>query len=127
MNVEQLSFLDEVDEKKVRKAVIKQLKQFKALRVAVQNKDEQIAEGVENPFPKIVDKEKEKRFKVKQMERALIYALDDIERSIIVRKYLSSNRDKDINIYMDLGINKDQFYEYKKHAIFSIAEALNIV
>ncbi|SFD44442.1 ArpU family phage packaging/lysis transcriptional regulator [Bacillus sp. UNCCL81] len=127
MNTEQLLFIDEIDEKKIRKAVIKQLKRFKALRVAVQNKDEQLAEGVENPFPKIFDNEKEKRLKVKQMERALEYALDDIERTIIKRKYLSSNRDKDINIYMDLGINKDQFYEYKKQAIFSIAEALNIV
>ncbi|QKE74756.1 ArpU family transcriptional regulator [Arthrobacter citreus] len=127
MNIEQLSFIDEVDEKKVRKAVIKQLKRFKALKVAVQNRDEQLAEGVTNPFPKIVDKEKEKRFKVKQMERALEYALDDIEREIIEKKYLSPNRIKDINIYPELGLNKDQFYEYKRQAIFAIAEALNIV
>ncbi len=127
MNIEQLSFIDEIDEKKVRKAVIKQLKRFKALRVAVQNKDEQLAEGVVNLFPKIVDKEKEKRFKVKQMERALEYALDEIEREIIEKKYLSPNRIKDINIYPELGLNKDQFYEYKRQAIFSIAEALNIV
>lgn len=127
MNIVQRSFLDEVDEKIVRKEVVKHLKQYKAMRVAVQNKDEQIAEGVENLFPKIVDKENEKRFKVKQMERALVYALDDIERMIIVRKYLSPNKIKDINIYPDLGLNKDQFYEYKRQAIFSIAEALNIV
>ncbi|PET75082.1 hypothetical protein CN514_04740 [Bacillus sp. AFS001701] len=86
-----------------------------------------MAEGIVNPFPKIVDKEKEKRFKVKQMERALEYALDDIEREIIEKKYLSPNRIKDINIYPELGLNKDQFYEYKRQAIFSIAEALNIV
>ncbi|QKE72675.1 ArpU family transcriptional regulator [Arthrobacter citreus] len=127
MNVEQLSFLNDIDEKKVRKAVIKQLKRFKAIRVAVQNKDEQLTEGVIDPFPIIFDNEKEKRLKVKQVERALLFALDDIERTIIERKYLSSNREKDIHIYMDLGINKDQFYEYKKQAIFSIAEALNIV
>lgn len=82
---------------------------------------------MENPFPKIMDKEKEKRFIVKQMERALEYALDDIEREIIEKKYLSPNRIKDINIYPELGLNKDQFYEYKRQAIFSIAEALNIV
>ncbi|PET77582.1 ArpU family transcriptional regulator [Bacillus sp. AFS001701] len=127
MNIEQLSFIDEIDEKKVRRAVIKQLKRFKALRVAVQNKDEQIAEGVENPFPKIVDKEKEKRFKVKQMERAIEYALDDIEREVIEKKYLSSSRVKDINLYLDLGITKDQYYEHKRQAIFALAEALNII
>ncbi|PSK01149.1 ArpU family transcriptional regulator, partial [Brevibacillus porteri] len=37
---EQLSFLEPVDEKEVRKAVVKALKEYKALRVAVQNKQE---------------------------------------------------------------------------------------
>jgi len=127
MKTEQLTLLAVVDEKKVRKAVVKELKRFKALRVAIKNKDEQIAEGVENPFPKIVDKEKVNRLKAKQIDRALEFALDEIEREIIEKKYLSPNRIKDINLYMDLGLTKDQFYEHKRQAIFLIATALNIV
>ncbi|WP_430509326.1 ArpU family phage packaging/lysis transcriptional regulator [Gottfriedia solisilvae] len=125
--MKQLTLFEPVDEKKVRKAVVKQLKLFKALRIAIINKDEQIAEGLRDPFPKIVDKEKEKRFKVKQMERAIQYALDDIEREIIEMKYLSPNRVKDINLYMDMGLTMDQYYEHKRQAIFALAEALNIV
>ncbi|PEJ48229.1 ArpU family transcriptional regulator [Bacillus sp. AFS002410] len=127
MNLEQLAFFEAIDEKKVRKAVVKQLKQYKALRVAVQNKDEQTSEGKINLFPMIVDKEIEKRLKVKQVERALEYALDEIEREIIKYKYLAPNRIKDINLYMDLGLTKDQYYEHKRQAIFSLATALNIV
>jgi ArpU family phage transcriptional regulator len=125
--MEQLSLLEVVDEKKVRRMVVKELKRFKALRVAVTNKDEQANEGMDNLYPKLIDKEKEKRIKVRQMDRALKFALDEIEREIIEKKYLSPNRVKDINLYMDLGLTKDQYYEHKRQAIFLIATALNIV
>ncbi|MBP0725949.1 ArpU family transcriptional regulator [Bacillus sp. RG28] len=125
--MEQLSLLEVVDEKKVRRTVVKELKRYKALRVAVTNKDEQANEEMNNLFPSIIDKEKEKRLKVRQIDRALKFALDEIEREIIEKKYLSPNRVKDINLYMDLGLTKDQYYEHKRQAIFLIATALNIV
>ena len=38
MSKEQLSFLDDVDEKAVRKIVIKELKNYRALKVQLENK-----------------------------------------------------------------------------------------
>jgi len=65
--------------------------------------------------------------KAQQIERALQYSLDEVERQIIVEKYLSTSRVKDINIYLDLGMTKDQYYPKKKDAIFQIAKALGII
>lgn len=44
---EQLSFLQPIDQREVRKAVVKELKSYKAFRVAVQNKKEQEEKGIE--------------------------------------------------------------------------------
>ncbi|MFA4135192.1 MULTISPECIES: ArpU family phage packaging/lysis transcriptional regulator [unclassified Brevibacillus] len=60
------------------------------------------------------------------MERALEYSLDEVERQIIEEKYLSTSRVKDINVYLDLGLTKDQYYTKKKEAIMQIATALGI-
>lgn len=65
--------------------------------------------------------------KVKQMERALQNSLDDEERLIIEKKYLTATRVKDINIYMELGMKKDTYYEIKQRAIYRIATALGII
>lgn len=50
---EQLSFLQPVNEREVRKAVVKELKSYKALRVAVQNKKEQEEKGIDQLFPRL--------------------------------------------------------------------------
>ncbi|MGE8080494.1 ArpU family phage packaging/lysis transcriptional regulator [Peribacillus loiseleuriae] len=123
----QLAFFPDIDEKEVRRVVARQLKQYKALRVAVQNKSEQIDEGMENIFPILNDEQTDKPIIVRQIDRALENALDEVERDIIQRKYLSKSRMKDITIYMDMGLTKDQYYIHKGEAINLIATALGII
>lgn len=43
--MEQMSFFEDIDEKKMRRCVIKELKYYKALRVRMQNRQEQNAAG----------------------------------------------------------------------------------
>ncbi|WP_400162900.1 ArpU family phage packaging/lysis transcriptional regulator [Brevibacillus sp. TJ4] len=124
---EQLSFLQPVNEREVRKAVVKELKAYKALRVAVQNKQEQAEEGIDQLFPRLHQSETKNDLKARQMERALQYSLDEIERKIIEEKYLSPARVNDINVYLDLGLTKDQYYIKKREAIFQLATALRII
>ncbi|KHD86358.1 ArpU family transcriptional regulator [Heyndrickxia ginsengihumi] len=126
MGEHQLSFFSEVDEREVRRIVGRELKQYKALRVSMQNKQEREAAGINLLFPSLQEWDLEKELKVKQMDRAL-NILDEIESQIITRKYLSSGRVKDINLYLDMGLTKDQYYSIKKQAIFQIASALGIV
>ncbi|MCM3053685.1 MULTISPECIES: ArpU family phage packaging/lysis transcriptional regulator [Bacillaceae] len=116
-----------IDERKVRNIVVKELKEFKALRIAMENKKEIEEEGLEILFPMLNNNEKEKIIKFKQINRAINEALDEIEREIIDKKYLSTTRVKDIELYLDMGITKDQYYMYKKQAIFQIATALRII
>ncbi|MBO0962509.1 ArpU family transcriptional regulator [Neobacillus sp. MM2021_6] len=126
MLAEQMSFLAEIDEKEVRKLVTRDLKNYRVAKVQLENKKECNEAGM-TPFPTLRDSSNINELKVKQIERALEHALDDIEREIITRKYLSTSRVKDINIYMDLNINKDPYYELKRRAINTIAEALGII
>lgn len=116
-----------IDERKVRNIVVKELKEFKALRIAMENKKEIEEEGLEILFPMLNNNEKEKIIKFKQINRAINEALDEIEREIIDKKYLSTTRVKDIELYLDMGITKDQYYMYKKQAILQIATALRII
>lgn len=124
---EQLSFLQPINEREVQKAVVKELKSYKALRVAVQNKREQTEKGIDQLFPRLHQSDTKNELKAKQIERALEYSLDEIERRIIEEKYLSPTRVNDINIYLDMGLTKDQYYTKKKEAIFQIATALSII
>ena len=124
---EQLSFLKPVNETEVRKAVAKELKEYKALRVAVQNKLELQEKGIRQLFPRLQQTETISELKARQIERALHYSLDEVERRIIEEKYLSTSRVKDINVYLDLGLTKDQYYMKKKEAIFQIATALGMI
>ncbi|MED0674259.1 ArpU family phage packaging/lysis transcriptional regulator [Aneurinibacillus thermoaerophilus] len=114
-------------EKEVRKVVVKELKKYKALRVAVQNRKEQEEQGVRGLFPALYESDKQKEMKVRQIERALQYTLDEIERRIIEEKYLGTTRVKDITLYLDMGLTKEQYYMKKKEAIFQIATALGII
>jgi ArpU family phage transcriptional regulator len=116
-----------VDERAVRQAVAKELKNYKALRVAVQNKQEQAENGIDHLFPKLSQTQVLNELKAKQIERALEFTLDEIERKIIEEKYLSPARVNDINVYLDLGITKDQYYIKKREAIFQLATALRII
>ncbi|WP_429845319.1 ArpU family phage packaging/lysis transcriptional regulator [Brevibacillus sp. FIR094] len=124
---EQLSFLEPVDEKEVRKAVVKALIEYKALRVAVQNKQERQEKGIDQLFPQLQKSESTNELKARQIERALQYSLDEVERQIIEEKYLSTSRVKDINVYLDMGLTKDQYYMKKKDAIRQIATALGMI
>ncbi|QRZ94739.1 ArpU family transcriptional regulator [Bacillus subtilis] len=123
---EQLSFLHPVDLKVVRKIVIKELKDYRALKVQLENKKESVDAGI-SPFPSIRDSFILNELKVKQMERALENSLDDEERMIIEKKYLTASQTKDIHIYIVLGMKKDTYYEIKQRAILRIATALGII
>lgn len=124
----QLSFFPDVDEKEVRSLVAKELKLYKALKIRQQNKKELDDYGISSHiFPKLLENDAEKEFKVIHMERALENSLDSIERQIIEMKYLSPERQNDINIYMELGLQKTPYYEKKKVAIFQLASSLGII
>lgn len=121
------SMKSKADEKEVRKLVVTQLKEYRALKVAIENKNERVIEGVSDLFPVLDDKDKEKELIIRQIDRSLENALDEMEREIIKKKYLGTYREKDINIYLDLGLSKDQYYNHKKDAIELIAKALGII
>lgn len=125
--MEQLALFPPVDDREVRRVVARQLKDYKAYKVAMENKNELEEASMVNTFPVINDSDKEKLLIINQIERALTYALDDVEREVIERKYLSKSRVKDISVYMDMGLTKDQYYVHKKEAIRLIASALRII
>jgi ArpU family phage transcriptional regulator len=124
----QLSFFPDVDEKKIRSIVVKELKKYKALKIQQQNKQELNEKGIQgNIFPKLFENDVENELKVIQMERALNNSLDQVERQIIEMKYLSLEKQNDLNIYLDLGLQKTAYYEKKKVAIFMVASSLGII
>ncbi|PAD62743.1 ArpU family transcriptional regulator [Bacillus siamensis] len=62
------------------------------------------------------------------MDRApLENCLDEDERSILEKKYLSSRKIKDLEIMIELGLKSDKFYQVKRQAIYNIATALGII
>ena len=126
MSIEQLTFFEPVDTRAVREIVIKELKDYRAIKVQLENQKECENRGMK-AFPSLRDSSAFNELKVKQMERALQNSLDDEERLIIEKKYLTAARVKDINIYMDLGIAKNAYYRLKKRAIYRLATALGII
>ncbi|MDU0069792.1 MULTISPECIES: ArpU family phage packaging/lysis transcriptional regulator [Bacillus] len=46
---------------------------------------------------------------------------------IIKAKYLSSKKIKDIEIYMEMGLKKDKYYQIKRQAMYNLAIALGII
>ncbi len=127
MGCEQLNMFGEVNDKEVRSVVIKELRLYKALKVQIANLEERTEQGVINLYPTIRKISAENHLKVQQMDRALAHSLDVEERKIIEMKYLSGERNKDITIYMDLGMKKDRYYELKQQAIRYLATALGII
>jgi ArpU family phage transcriptional regulator len=123
----QLSIFEEVDENQVKKIVIKELRKYRSLKVQLENLEERRAAGVVSLYPSVRPVNIDNELKVKQMDRALKGSLNEIERKIIDMKYLSGNYYKDVEIYLELGIKRDRYYEIKKLALGYIATALGII
>ncbi|MCY7753138.1 ArpU family transcriptional regulator [Bacillus haynesii] len=123
----QLTFLPPIDEKEVRNTIIKELKRYKALKVQLENRKEREEAGMNNLFPQLRDQHSLNELKVCQMDRALKQSLDDDELKIIKAKYLSPQKIKDIEIYMEMGLKKDKYYQVKRRAIYNLATALGII
>ncbi|MEK5502047.1 ArpU family phage packaging/lysis transcriptional regulator [Bacillus sp. FSL M8-0168] len=124
MSAIQLVFLPSIDEKEIRNTIIRELKKYKALKVQLENRKEREATGMNNLFPQLRDQHS---LKVCQMDRALKQSLDDDELKIIEAKYLSPEKIKDIEIYMEMGLKKDKYYQIKRQAIYNLATALGII
>jgi ArpU family phage transcriptional regulator len=127
MNAKQLKFFTDIDEKEVQNLIIGELREYRALKVQIENKKEQEVAGVINLFPSVRQQDRLNELKVKQIERALENSLDFIERRIIEMKYFTSEETKDINIYLELGLKKGKYYEKKRAAIYRLATALGII
>ncbi|QHZ46354.1 ArpU family phage packaging/lysis transcriptional regulator [Bacillus sp. NSP9.1] len=127
MLAKQLAFLPPIDEKEVRNTIIRELKRYKALKVQLENRKEREEAGMNNLFPQLRDQHFLNELKVCQMDRALKQSLDDDELQIIKAKYLSSKKIKDIEIYMEMGLKKDKYYQIKRQAINNLATALGII
>lgn len=119
--------MNNLDSREVKKIVANELKIYKALKVAMENRRELLDKGVNEIFPSLVDRVREKELKYKQINRALTEALSENERSIIEKKYLGENAVNDITIYLDLGLTKEQYYIAKREGIFQLAIALGII
>lgn len=123
----QLSFFEDIDEKEMRRLVVKELKNYKALCVRMKNQEEQAQAGCVVLFPKMKGDDKNHEIRFKQIERTLQNALDKDQRQIIELKYLGSEKVKDSYVYNELMMRRDNFYENKKVAIRLIATALGII
>ncbi|PDZ02663.1 ArpU family transcriptional regulator [Bacillus cereus] len=123
----QLSFFEDIDEKEMRRLVVKELKNYKALCVRIKNQEEQAQAGCAVLFPKIKGDDKNHEIRFKQIERTLQNALDKDQRQIIELKYLGNEKVKDSYVYNELMMRRDKFYENKKSAIWLIATALGII
>lgn len=117
----------EIDEKQVRIALIQELKLYKVLKVKVENLKEQEAHGATGLFTSLRNQEIFNALKVRQIERALEYSLDEIEQDIIRMKYLTSRMVKDLEVCEELGLKKDRYYKLKKQATFKLSTALGII
>ncbi|UAT31947.1 ArpU family transcriptional regulator [Bacillus badius] len=127
MNAKQLKFFRDIDEREVQNLIIGELREYRALKVQIENKKEQEAAGIINLFPSVRQQDRLNELKVKQIERALANSLDFIERRIIEMKYVTSQETKDINIYLELGLKKGKYYEKKRAAIYRLATALGVI
>ncbi|WP_257133343.1 ArpU family transcriptional regulator [Bacillus wiedmannii] len=95
----QLSFFENIDEKEMRRLVVKELKNYKALCVRMKNQEEQHQAGCVVLFPKMKGDDKNHEIRFKQIERTLQNALDKDQRQIIELKYLGNEKVKDSYVY----------------------------
>lgn len=96
MDAMQLTLLPEIDEKEVQEVVIKELKQYRALKIQIDNRREQQEVGVVGLFPSLRHSDRLNEIKVRKMDRALDGSLDFIEKKIIEMKYLNSQEINDL-------------------------------
>ncbi|MGN7279615.1 ArpU family phage packaging/lysis transcriptional regulator [Bacillus altitudinis] len=127
MSVEALHPLTEINEKQVRQTLINELKLYKALKIKQENLDEQKVNDILTLFPRLIGQNVCSELKVRQIERALEYSLDEIEQDIIRMKYLTSRMVKDLEVCEELGLKKDRYYKLKKQATFNLSTALGII
>lgn len=125
--INQMTLFPPLNEKEVQATVIDELKEYRALKVKIQNQKERQEAGIVGLFPILRTSDIENELKVKQIDRALAGSLDYIERRIIELKYLSTKEENDLNIYLELGIKKDKYYRKKRSAIKNLATALGII
>lgn len=116
-----------LNEKEIHNEVIRQLREYRALKVKLVNMQERENAGAENLFPSLVEESNLSQLKVKQIDRALYEALDSIERGIVERKYLNIKELNDEEIYLELGVKRGRFYEKKKEALMNLARAMGII
>ncbi|UNP78394.1 ArpU family transcriptional regulator [Bacillus nitratireducens] len=117
----QLTLLPAIDDKKVQKEVVSVLKEYRALKMRFNNEVEQ--EGI-SLFPELRDSRNTSKWKVQQVEKALNNLLDEDERKIVERRFLTNERVKDSDVLL---LKKTYFYEKKQSAVKLIATALGII
>ncbi|MCK1986260.1 MULTISPECIES: ArpU family phage packaging/lysis transcriptional regulator [Peribacillus] len=127
LSVAEKKVLDGAEYKVLQRMVKEQLKLYRALNVRLQNKRECEAAGVGRLFPSIRENYIKDDLKVKQIDRALTEGLDAVEREIIELKYLQPSIPTDLQVYMDMYLEKTIYYQKKKSAVISIAYALGMI
>lgn len=118
-----------ISEKEIQEAVIKDLKDYKALKVKFENIRERQELGALNLFTPLTKIETFDELKAKQIERAMTQSLDSLERKIIQIKYLNTHEQEltDLEIYLSLGLYKGKYYSKKREAIRQLAKALGYI
>ncbi|HEK9103311.1 TPA: ArpU family transcriptional regulator [Bacillus pseudomycoides] len=127
--MEQLVFFPEIDDKTqkaIEKEVIKVLKDYRALKIRIENQQENDREGI-SLFPEIRNTRKISDIKFRQIDKALHHCLDEDESKIIEMKYLSNKRLKDEVIYEEIGLYKNAYYAKKRTALRLIATSLGMI
>ncbi|PEI42571.1 ArpU family transcriptional regulator [Bacillus pseudomycoides] len=127
--MEQLSFFPEIDDKEyklIQKAVVKVLRDYKALAVRMENQSECERESIQL-FPELRDTRKINDYKYLQIKRALEHSLDPEQKEIIERKYLNNGLMSDKAIKAQMMLENNWYYYQKKNAIMAIATALRII
>lgn len=119
------------EEKQIRKLVIEELRDYKALKVKMENQREQKDAGMVlfSSFKqglKMDESIRPDKLKVQQVERALA-SIDSVERLIVEKKYLASEEVNDVDIFVDIGIKKGKYYEKKKSALLRLAIGFGII
>ena len=127
LSVAEKKNLDGAKYKVLQRMVKEELKFYRALKVRLQNKRECEAVGVGQLFPSIRGNYIKDDLKVKQIDRAIVDGLDAVEREIIELKYLQSSIPTDVQVYMEMYLKKEIFYQKKKSAIISIAYSLGMI
>ncbi|PGF06487.1 ArpU family transcriptional regulator [Bacillus pseudomycoides] len=127
--MEQLPFFPEISNeeyKQIQKAVVRVLRDYKALSVRMTNQSECERESIQL-FPELRDTRKINDYKYLQIKRALDNSLDPEQKEIIERKYLKSGLISDKAIKAQMMLENNWYYYQKKSAIMAIATALRII